>query len=452
MSSQENQKNLSYALKFIVDKYGAQALLDESKVNAILGDLIPKNQIERNWIIDAINLGIIKILLNADSIDQNSQKESRVKAKNLFKSYYIEDVRSEYVLDNLEYALGWRSKEVEDLSYYRENLKKRKNTLNNKVTSNKEVTKKEVTNKPVVKKVENNQNKNKVEQNLNNNNQTKKIQPNNITRNTPNKKKNKVSILLPIAIILLLIFGITSLLKTDDIKVTGYNFSVNYEKEGSTYVFDKSLCQIQFVLEAKDNQQIENSKISFSVDDDDICNYLTLTDAKCFLTKKSNGTTKLHIYYDGEEIDSIKIKFTDSNNLLSKVEEDDTKISLQEQIDLDAFMRDYWEDYNVAINLGQISYIKSYLKTTGSYYKQLAESIPSIYEKGTKIEKKGFTKENLVKENGYYRYSFNIEHNIYKDNEDVYKKEYNEFIIIKEGNQYKIDRYENYKLINQYEI
>ena len=54
--------------------------------------------------------------------------------------------------------------------------------------------------------------------------------------------------------------------------------------------------------------------------------------------------------------------------------------------------------------------------------------------------------------NGYYRYCFTIEHKIYKTDESLYKKEYQEFIIKKQFGEWKIDRHQNYKEVDKYEI
>ena len=435
MSNQLNEKNLSYALRLIVDKFGEETLLDASKVDAILCDLIPKNNMEKAWIIDAINLGITKILLDKNNIDQSSRMESRTKAKNLFKSYYIEDVRSEYVLDNLVYALKWSDKEVKDLSYYKNqsNKKQSTNTLNLKKQQ-------------IPKKVKNENNRQTNTNNDVNYQNKQNTNPRNVNRRTPNNRGSKLSKLIPIIIVLLLILLAKSFFTGDSVKVVDVNFNTPYEKQGDIYVFRTATPQVDFVLDTDDSTNTQYEKISYSIDDSNICSYLKLSGNRCLLNNFLNGTTTLRIYYDGEEIDSINIKFVDQ---ITTQEPEYSEADLEE---LDLLVKGFWSNYSNAINFGDINYVSNYLTTSGDYYRELTKSIPTVYVKGTTIENVGFQKQNIIKENGYYRYCFTIEHKIYKTDESLYKKEYQEFIIKKQFGEWKIDRHQNYKEVDKYEI
>ena len=111
-------RNLSLALRYIVDNFGKNTLLNPGKVEAILTDLIPQSEIEINWIIDSINSGIMKVFVEGKSSDDQSRQEILEKATEIFEKYYITGLRKDYILDNISYALGWSDIEIDNLSEY----------------------------------------------------------------------------------------------------------------------------------------------------------------------------------------------------------------------------------------------------------------------------------------------------------------------------------------------
>ena len=58
----------------------------------------------------------------------------------------------------------------------------------------------------------------------------------------------------------------------------------------------------------------------------------------------------------------------------------------------------------------------------------------------------------MKKENGHYRIGMTIEYNVFKTDETNYQREYMEFIVVQKSGQWLIDRYENWEMLEQYEI
>ena len=111
-------KNLSLSLRYIVDNFGKNTLLNPGKVEAILMDLIPESTMEINWTIDAINSGVMKVFVEGNSVDEQSRQEVLERATEIFKESCITGLRMDYILDNISYALGWSDVEVDNLSEY----------------------------------------------------------------------------------------------------------------------------------------------------------------------------------------------------------------------------------------------------------------------------------------------------------------------------------------------
>ena len=84
--------------------------------------------------------------------------------------------------------------------------------------------------------------------------------------------------------------------------------------------------------------------------------------------------------------------------------------------------------------------------------KELSKTIPKNYEKGTQVDVIGYTKNSMKQESGQYRVGMTIEYNVYKQGETKYQKEYMEFIAVQRSGEWLIDRYENWKLLEQYKI
>ena len=125
MANEIREENLSLALRYIVDNFGKDTLLNANKVESILSDLIPRSSTDINWAVDAIKLGIMKILLDENNIDEQSQKQAIQRAEEVFKKQYVAELRMNYILDNLSYALGWNNTKVDNLKVYEANKNKK---------------------------------------------------------------------------------------------------------------------------------------------------------------------------------------------------------------------------------------------------------------------------------------------------------------------------------------
>ena len=319
MASGIKEENLSLALRYIVDNFGKNTLLNAKKVESILSDLLPKSETDINWAVDAINLGIIKILLDENIVDDRSRKEAIQRAQDVFKRQYVAELRMDYILDNLSYALGWNNTKVDNLNDYE---LKRKSKPSKKIQLKKEEKKtfENVLKKPTVeqepaKPIDSTKNPYKNEEyheNFENSRRTPNpINSNKFDSSNKNNKNNKkllLLLLIPIIIIVLLIGKLFA--GSGDVVLADFYFNADYDMQGSTYVFEEGKdVELNITLDADDPDKIDGDKISYSVDDTGVCYFTKKTDTKCILMGMSEGSTSLHIYYDGKEIDSLDIGF-----------------------------------------------------------------------------------------------------------------------------------------------
>lgn len=547
------EENLSLALRYIVDNFGKNTLLNANKVESILSDLIPKEPTEKNWAVDAINLGIVKILLDENIVDDKGRQDAIKKAQDVFKRQYVAELRMDYILDNLSYALGWSNVKVDNLKEYE--LKKKSKPSKKLQLKKEEKTYESPINKPTVdnkkaepknsNKIKNDEEKNKKKYpNPNPNPNPKPKDQSKFNTQNSNNKKFLLLLLIPIIIVIFLITKLFS--GVGDVTVSDFYFNTQYDLQGSTYVFDENeTVELNITLDAKNPEKINAGKVSYSVDDGNICNYTKISDYKCSLIGMGEGSTVLHIYYDGKEIDSINVGFgnitgsedasvdqihassnitmngqnyilpvnedgqiqvvlndeeldesklsytvDDSNiasvsgsgsicqiygknaggtnirilydgkeikNIYLEVEEEEDvdnsqQSSLDSNSEVDLVVKGYLENYADAVNYGEISYVEPYLTSTGAFHKELSKAIPKRYEKGTQVDVIGYTKNSMKQESGQYRVGMTIEYNVYKEGETKYQKEYMEFIAVQRSGEWLIDRYENWKLLEQYKI
>ena len=316
MAAEIKEENLSLALRFIVEKFGKDALLNQDKVKAILPDLLSnKFTTETSWVMDAINSGIVGILLNPN----NTNEEAIEKAKDVFENHYVTEIRQEYVLDCLSYALGWTNTKVDSLDEYKAKVNKKnskpklnlekeivfKDSIddNNKHNEQKEPDYDEILNQ---QKEEYRQEPVNTNIQFNDNNLNNRNNQNNYNNSNGNKKK--LLLLIPLLLIILGL-GITKLSGgPGDVEVSDFYFTPQTKLNGTTYMIeDGETVELNLTFDAKKENKIDKNKISYSLDDNKVCNYQKQTYNKCILVGVGEGTTTLRIYYDDKEIQTINI-------------------------------------------------------------------------------------------------------------------------------------------------
>lgn len=316
MAAEIKEENLSLALRFIVEKFGKDALLNQNKVKAILPDLLSnKFTTETSWVMDAINSGIVGILLNPN----NTNEEAIEKAKDVFENHYVTEIRQEYVLDCLSYALGWTNTKVDSLDEYKAKVNKKnskpklnlekeivfKDSIddNNKHNEQKEPDYDEILNQ---QKEEYRQEPVNTNRQFNDNNLNNRNNQNNYNNSNGNKKK--LLLLIPLLLIILGL-GITKLSGgPGDVEVSDFYFTPQTKLNGTTYMIeDGETVELNLTFDAKKENKIDKNKISYSLDDNKVCNYQKQTYNKCILVGVGEGTTTLRIYYDDKEIQTINI-------------------------------------------------------------------------------------------------------------------------------------------------
>lgn len=559
MAAEIKEENLSLALRFIVEKFGKDALLNQDKVKAILPDLLSnKFSTETSWVMDAINSGIVSILLNPN----NTNEEAIEKAKDVFEKHYVTEIRQEYVLDCLSYALGWTNTKVDSLEEYKAKVNKKnskpkfnlekeivfKDNIddNNNHNEQKEPDYDEILNQ---QKEEYRQEPINTNRPFNDNNLNNRNNPNQYDNSNGNKKK--LLLLIPLLLIILGL-GITKLSGgPGDVEVSDFYFTPQTKLNGTTYMIeDGETVELNLTFDAKKENKIDKNKISYSLDDNKVCNYQKQTYNKCILVGVGEGTTTLRIYYDDKEIQAINIGVgnVDSNDSddvavesiypssnaqksgsgyvipvgkeaqlkvkLSgdNVENDELSYSLDDSSiadlsydgnkcilygnqagsttlrimydgdeiysvgltfkesetassnnnnssnseansEVDLVVKGYLGNYGNARNYGSISYVSDYITSSGALYKQLSKVIPKGYEKGTKVDVVGYTKNSMKRESNKYRVSVTVEYNVYTQEKGLqYQKEYMEFIVVQSSGQWLIDHYDNWQMLEQHNI
>lgn len=133
-------KNLSESLRYIYEHLGVETFQNEKIVYSLLTDLIPKEKMKINWVLDAINSGAIKPLIEAETknLDREEQKK---KARNIFEANEINKSRIEYLLNCFSYGLKWTDKMI-SIEEIKAQEKKANSKNNIKETIKKTTTKK----------------------------------------------------------------------------------------------------------------------------------------------------------------------------------------------------------------------------------------------------------------------------------------------------------------------
>ena len=98
---------------------------------SILSDLMPRNTKEINWVIDAINSGAVKPLIEAEKNNFNKE-EYKQKARRVFEGNEISESRKNYLLNSFFYGLKWTDKIIS----FEEIKQKEKISQNKNINSN----------------------------------------------------------------------------------------------------------------------------------------------------------------------------------------------------------------------------------------------------------------------------------------------------------------------------
>lgn len=130
------EKSLSESLRYIYEHKGIDTFLNEKVMYSILSDLIPRTSREINWVIDAINIGAIKPLLEAEKSNLD-RKEAETKSRKIFEDNEINKSRINYLLNSFSYGLKWTDKIIS----FEEIKKNEQKSKQKSVNSNKNVKK-----------------------------------------------------------------------------------------------------------------------------------------------------------------------------------------------------------------------------------------------------------------------------------------------------------------------
>ena len=303
MSNKIFEENLGGALKFIVRNFGKNSLLDSNHVSEMLSALVPNLSEESKWIKEAIDLGIVEVLLDDKNNDYLNRKIALNKARLMMRKEHISKDRINLILESLEYALGWikdTGKDDKIKEYTQEDNSNKEKGLNNQGdTSQNNQIQNNISNNHITEdnNKENNINSQDSQQNGNSSNSEK----------TRNRFLIHLFILIFIGIIGIALF---KNLCSNDVYVKEIIFDIDYEKEESTYVFNKGdFIIMNLILDSdEEEEEIDEEKISYVVDDPSICDVSNEFN-KCRITGVGVGATTIYIYYDNDKIKSLDVEF-----------------------------------------------------------------------------------------------------------------------------------------------
>ena len=96
-------KNLSESLRYIYEHLGVKTFQNEKVMYSVLMDLIPKEKMKINWVIDAINSGAVKPLIEAE-LNNLNREEQKIKARSILEANEINRSRIDYLLNCFSYG------------------------------------------------------------------------------------------------------------------------------------------------------------------------------------------------------------------------------------------------------------------------------------------------------------------------------------------------------------
>ena len=302
MSSKKFEENLGGALRFIVKNFGKNSLLDSTHVSEMLHELRPNLSKESEWIKEAIDLGVVEILLENNN-DNPSRQIALQEARQMMKDKGFSKSQIKLILDSLKYALKWpqnieKYKYDKASDYIKEDNLNQEEALNNQNKTN-----------------PNNQTLNNNSNNQNTEDKNKNSQDSEQDENNSNSTKKVNKFLIPLFILIFIGIIGTALfvnLKSEDVYVSEIIFDIDYKKEESTYVFKKGdFIIMNLVLDSEKAVKIDDDELNYTVDDASICKVSNEFD-KCRITGKSVGDTTIHIYYGNKLIKDVNISFEKS--------------------------------------------------------------------------------------------------------------------------------------------
>ncbi len=302
MGRNKFEENLSGALRFIVKNFGKNSLLDSTHVSDMLHELRPNLSKESEWIKEAIDLGVVEILLENNN-DNLSRQIALQEARQMMKDKGFSKHQINLILNSLKYALKWpqnieKYKYDKVCNYIQEDNSNQEEALNNQDETN-----------PNNQTLNNNSNNQNTEDNDTNYHYSEQEENNSNSTNKVNKFLIPLFILIFIGIIGTALFVN---LKSDDVYVSEIIFDIDYKKEESTYVFKKGdFIIMNLVLDSEKAVKIDKDELNYTVDDVSICKVSNEFD-KCRITGKSVGATTIHIYYGNKLIKDVNISFEKS--------------------------------------------------------------------------------------------------------------------------------------------
>ena len=139
-------KNLSESLRYIYEHFGVETFQNEKTIYSVLSDLIPKEKMEINWVVDAINTGAIKPLIEAEKQNLNREDQKK-KSRNILEANEIGKSRIDYLLNCFSYGLKWTDKIIS-----MEEIKAQEKKANSKTNTTEKTVKKQTIEKEENKK------------------------------------------------------------------------------------------------------------------------------------------------------------------------------------------------------------------------------------------------------------------------------------------------------------
>lgn len=295
MSDKKLEENLGGALRFIIKNFGENSLLDSTHLSVMISELRPNLPKESAWLKEALDMGIVEILLDNKNTNDLNRKIAINKARLIMEENHIPQKRINFILENLKYALKWpKHINVKD-------KKIQKYLLEDNLNQEEILDEPDDTN-------QNNQMENKNSDNENNIN-SQGSQENDHSLSSVNKKHNYMIPLFILVFVGIIGTAILIGLNTSQVEVNEIIFDMEYKKDESTYVFKKGdFIIMNLTVDSNKEQKIDKKNLSYVVDDTSICKVSDEFE-KCRITGIGIGTTTIHVYYGNKLIKNIEISF-----------------------------------------------------------------------------------------------------------------------------------------------
>lgn len=319
---------------------------------------------------------------------------------------------------------------------------------------------------------------------------TSKNRPKN--KKSPNRKNNNnktIGAILIVASLILVVLGGYFILKggisDNKISIDEVTLNGDYKVDGDKYVLGLNET---VVITPQVKSLNDDYKLDYELEDTSAANISEL-DNKCSIVGLKETETNLNIYSDDKILKVVKLSFKDEvkeENQISDAENNSSNLNnnpsnnlnnnsnnsnnsstpnnlntnnsnnsyaTQENIptdELDMLVSYYLKGYEEAVYYGDFSEVSGYLTYNGPTYKELKKSIPSIYEKGITVALSGYEKKGTQKiADGKYKVSYVVEWIVNNKDGTRLQTESADYIIYKVGSDYKLDRMENWQILNK---